>query len=148
MTNDLAGTEEVPAVFTLDQPGALEICEGTWFTHLTVEADVDLSGPAGPDVTFLDGAGLGRVLTVDTAVDVGLQGLTIQDGQATQGGGVRVLPDASLTGEDVVLHDNNSGFGGARLLQGLVLAVARIVPPVAHECPLSRHSPLRIITAA
>ncbi len=119
-TDDLTGTEVEPAAFTLDSPGVLQVCEGTWFVHLRAEADVDIVGPAGPEVTLLDGATTGRVLTVASTTDVGLQGLTIQHGQATQGGGVRVLGDASLIGEDVVLRDNEAGFGGAVLTQGTV----------------------------
>ncbi|MEM6928127.1 MAG: putative metal-binding motif-containing protein [Myxococcota bacterium] len=113
-TATLTGTLEAPAAVELSRPGTLQICEGVWFTHLDVHADVDIVGPTGSADTVLDGAEQGTVINYRSDVDATLRGVTLQNGDGGQdcGGGV-CLRQATLEASDVVMTDHVAGFGGA-----------------------------------
>ena len=117
-TDALAGTADEPAVVVLDTPGTLRICEGTYFARLDVQANVDIEGVAGSELTVLDGGGGGTVLTYVTEdVEAQLVGLTVQNGRGADEGNCRAggicVTASTLEGEDVVLRDNiSSGAGG------------------------------------
>lgn len=80
---------------TLDQPGTLSVCPGTWFARLLVRADVTVEGlGASPEETVLSGGESGTILDV-------------------------LGPDVTLTARNLTLDrgagldvDHNSGGGG------------------------------------
>lgn len=86
------------------------IAAGTHPANLVVDKDLVLEGE-GVDVSILDGGGLDRVLLV-SAGDVTVRALTIRNGSASRGAGVR-LQDASGTSvlEDVRIAENTCTVG-------------------------------------
>ena len=88
---------------------------GTWATHAIVDLDLRIEG-VGSEQVILDGGGTDRVLDLATgAVQVELVGLTLQNGLASDGAGLRVqdpLADVHLV--DVNLVDNACLTGSCR----------------------------------
>ena len=79
-----AGSEAVTAV-SLDEPGTLHICAGTWPVALTINADVTVVGADGTDAVVLTGLGAETPVVVGTeGIAVSLRALTLADGLATQ----------------------------------------------------------------
>ncbi|MEZ4320548.1 MAG: MopE-related protein [Myxococcota bacterium] len=83
------------------------IASGTYTGNVTVSRPVRIEG-AGSDTVFLDGNATGRVLELAMgAVDVELAGLTLQNGLASEGAGLRVSDPTALTVlTDVQVVDN------------------------------------------
>ncbi|MBX2797443.1 MAG: putative metal-binding motif-containing protein [Myxococcales bacterium] len=131
-----AGTETTPVVETLPEPGTLYVCAGTWYAGLQIDADVDVIGPDGSEVTVLDGAGAVHGIWIDEAVTSWLQGLTLTgfvDGVgdevtgAAWGAALRCEGAATVTGTDLAFVDNEAtgGFGGAvAVRQGCALSLS------------------------
>ncbi|MEO0602634.1 MAG: putative metal-binding motif-containing protein [Myxococcota bacterium] len=120
-TGALTGTPEEPARVELTTPGTLQICEGVWFAHLDLQADVDVVGIAGSEDTVLDGSRLGTVIAI-TDVDATLRGLTLRNGDGGEScGGAVCMDGGALDGSDVVMVDNVAQSGGAmRVDEGTV----------------------------
>jgi hypothetical protein len=83
--------------------------QGTTSTNsLTIEPGPGVANP------IVDGGGLGSVLVVDAGVNLAIEGLTIQDGTAIDGGGVDALPASGLTVVgSTFINDSASSDGGA-----------------------------------
>lgn len=104
----------------LDEDGHLEVCTGTWFSLLTVEASVSITGSGSrPGHTVLSGGESGTVVVVQGAgAAVALSQLTLDRGAARgegnqeRGGGLRCEEGARVTLADVVLSDNTAYDGG------------------------------------
>ena len=82
---------------------------------------VDLSAPDGPDLTFIDGGGIGPVVTIDTAETAAtrVSGFTITGGQAARGGGIYVNgASPTLEGNRITGNAANQspGLGGGLYL--------------------------------
>jgi len=116
VTGALSGSPEAPAAYTVDQAGTLWVCtisiDFTWYVALTLAADVDLVGSHGSGWTRLDGGGAHTVVTIDGASAVSLQGLTLQNGYAQDGGGL-YGGSVDLTLSEVVFTDNTADQYGA-----------------------------------
>ncbi len=120
---ELTGTAAAPAAVALAEDGALMICGGVWYVHLSLQASVDITG-AGAEATTLDGGGLGTVITVeDAALAAALSGLTIQGGSADTpdpiggtdwlaGGGLYCSGSGALELQDVRFSANTADLGG------------------------------------
>jgi hypothetical protein len=79
---------------------------------LSVNQDVTIDG-SGEGQTILQGNGTQRILTVSSsAADLALEGMTLRNGVATQGGAI-LSGGASLTTDHVTFSANRSGGGGA-----------------------------------
>lgn len=106
---------------TLDAPGTLVLCGGTWYAHLVVTADVTVRG-VGTDVV-LDGQGTGAVIDVrDATLD--LRDLTLTNGAAERGGALAC--EGSLVQiEDVWVRDSVATTGGGIATQACSLYMWR-----------------------
>lgn len=122
-TAALTGTEEVPAELTLDEPGTLNVCAGTWYVRLIVENDVSVEAPAGAALTTLNAAGSGTVVTVRGARGraVAVRGFTITGGAGEHGGGLSCDGDHILSLDDDVFVRNTAENGGAIANDGCTL---------------------------
>ncbi|GDX78731.1 hypothetical protein LBMAG42_05420 [Deltaproteobacteria bacterium] len=122
-TSALTGAAEVPAELTLDEPGTLNVCAGTWYVRLIVSNDVAVEAPAGAFLTTLDGAGSGTVVTVQGARgrSVALRGFTITGGAGENGGGLSCDGDHILSLDDDVFVGNTAERGGALANDGCTL---------------------------
>ena len=94
----------------------------------SVTRDVTLWGPAGAAVTILDAATNGSVLTVNSGVDLTVDGLTLRNGQGigsapTAGGAIRALSPAAVTVRDAVLEASSADQGGALYVGAGVLTL-------------------------
>ena len=114
-TPDLsAGTEKTPAVMRYDVPGTLHVCTGVWYTHLTLGADITLSGNADPGAVVLSGADRGRVITVDAPdANIEVTGVTLERGAADTGGAVWMEGGSLTVRESVLWFHSSTGSGGA-----------------------------------
>ena len=126
----LAGTPTVPAAVALSTAGDLAICDGTWYTNLTISASVNVYGQSGVagDVV-LDGAETDPLVQMYTdTIDVALTDLTLQHGQGsdaltggtgdTTGGGIVCYSgaaDVTLALDNVVIDSNIAAYTGGGL---------------------------------
>ena len=107
-------------------------------TNLSGIGDLDIAGEltiegAGQDQTFIDAGNLFRVLQIHSGSQVTIRDLTIQNGQATFGGGVHVgagtltLKDVTITRNTATGSDTVSHGGGISLdLATLILTGSTI----------------------
>ncbi|MFZ0917151.1 MAG: hypothetical protein WAN04_09690, partial [Candidatus Udaeobacter sp.] len=80
--------------------------------QLLVDKSVTING-AGADVLALDGNAISRVFeTVTGAKTVSISGLTIRNGQLSQGGGILNADNTTLTIINSTLSGNAAGLGG------------------------------------
>ncbi len=112
-----AGADDEPAALAYEG-GTLDVCEGTWFVRLALTGDVTLRG-AGADRTVLDGAGKGAVLTLAGGA-LRVEGVTVRNGVASEGGGLLVDADATVTVADTTLSGSTATRGGGLLARGAV----------------------------
>ncbi|MBO84369.1 MAG: hypothetical protein CL927_03345 [Deltaproteobacteria bacterium] len=127
-TELLTGSSGAPAVASLGTAGTLRVCEGTWYVHLDVSADVEIDNPSGvPSDVVLDGAATASVITVATdGVSLYLEGLSIENGAGSgesfpytpnsSGGGIDCTADgASITAMSVDMQNNTAGGAGGAI---------------------------------
>jgi fibronectin-binding autotransporter adhesin len=109
-----AGTSTTPAALTLDTPGRLALCPGTWYAHLTVEdAPVTIEGDDA-STTVLDAAGSGRGIDARMSGHLELRALTLRGGEATTGGAL-ALDSGTAMISDCVLTDNHADARGGAI---------------------------------
>jgi len=119
------GTASVAVEFSVDDDGELRFCDGTWFVNLEIDgAEVSVTSLNGADVTTLDGAGTGSVLTVQSGANLTLDGLTVTHGEASQGAGL-YLSYANATVHDAIITENDADDdGGGVYVSGAVLDIS------------------------
>jgi hypothetical protein len=110
-----AAVQEANATFGLDEitvpaghyaltlGGADEDAAATG--DLDIREDLTLVGPDGRDTTVLAAAVDDRVLDITCAAEVSLQGLTVRDGHAGSGGGIRSVGYLQLS-DSAVVHNS------------------------------------------
>jgi hypothetical protein len=114
----VVGTAEGSVKRTESLNGDLYFCSGTWWVELVLKGEVSIRGISGSGEVVLGGDGEDPVVTVDVeASDVSLEGLTIQGGQAENGGGIYCEglvgdEENKLTLIDVVVRDNDAQRSG------------------------------------
>lgn len=89
---------------------------------LDIREPMDLRGD-GAATTFLDGQALDRIVDVRTSGIVDITGLTLRNGNASQGGAMHIFSDPLVNVEliDVELRDNQAATGGAlAILRGSI----------------------------
>ncbi|MBI1312843.1 hypothetical protein GC176_16260 [bacterium] len=104
----------IPGTYTLTIAGRDE--DGAASGDLDISDNLTIIG-AGTDQTFIDAAQLDRVFHVLPGARLSLKNLTIQGGNALEGGGL--LNQGFVSLENVVIRDNTADFG-AGLLNDLV----------------------------
>jgi len=97
------GTASGAYARTFPSDGALVLCPGTYYAHLTVRAsDFELEGMDGSASTAIQGDGSSSVLTAaSTTATMLIEGLTIRNGSSSTGGGI----DGGSHGLDLELDD-------------------------------------------
>ena len=123
-----AGTAASPASITVSTDSRLQVCAGTWYVALDVQADLDLTGLGGEAAVVLDGAGaVTPVAVTGTGLAVALDGLTLDNGLATMLngswpahwsassttiGGNLYCEDSTLLVSNTTLSGGSAGVGG------------------------------------
>ncbi len=121
--NDCDGAEPLALRVPLDlptiqagidaAPAGSTVCvdPGVYFENLTLEdKDISLVGVAGPELTWVDGGLVGRVLTVEgVSAAAQIRGLTLTRGSFGSGGALFVY-EASPTLRELVIRDSEAAF--------------------------------------
>ena len=107
-----SGTYASPTSIELSDAGVVHVCEGTYYTHLTLSADITVVGTAGAEATVLSGGDVDTVVRVGSGLTVGLSGLTITQGHSSSGGGMRLQTNSYATVSDSVFSNNSANYGG------------------------------------
>ncbi|MBX2798147.1 MAG: putative metal-binding motif-containing protein [Myxococcales bacterium] len=134
VTSDFSlGTAMAPVTVTLNQPGQLNVCAGTWYAGLTIDADVTVLGVYGASSTELSGAGQIAGVWVDDLNTVSITGLRLTDFVDTNSPGEadRTPPvygaalhcsgsGTDVTGDDLTFTSNDGAFlgGSMSVVQG------------------------------
>ena len=119
---------------TLDQPGTLHVCPGTWFAHVVLRASVVVQGEgAAPDDVVLSGGESGTILDVlgpDVTLEV--RDLRLDRGAGLQvehnsgGGGIYCEGDATVLGEDLRFTDNFANDGAGLYARECAVTLRRV----------------------
>jgi fibronectin-binding autotransporter adhesin len=107
----------------------LLLCSGIYVGTFQASVPVRLVAHTGPEDTALEGSGSGPVLALPGGS--ALEGLTVRQGNAQQGGGILQTSAGSLTVSDCVVEQNTAQLGG-----GLALAeggTALLVDTLVHH---------------
>jgi len=113
------GTSIQAALNTAPIGGTIHVCPGTYAEALVVERPVLVQGIGGQGATFLDAGGLARAIEV-TSDSVILADLTVLNGSADEGAGLRADGLGSLTIISVIFVGGTAtGAGGNVLLRDL-----------------------------
>ncbi|MCB9670062.1 MAG: putative metal-binding motif-containing protein [Alphaproteobacteria bacterium] len=117
LTSSFSTSSGARTSVTLDQAGTLAVCEGTWFTSLSVTADVEIQGHGD---AVLDGGGVARVVAASGSnTDLALRGLTLQNGSSSSSGGAMHAIIGTIELADVdILASTSSATGGGAYLKG------------------------------
>ncbi|MEX0744915.1 MAG: DUF4347 domain-containing protein, partial [Phycisphaeraceae bacterium] len=120
-TNSTAGADTISlaaGTYTLSRLGANEGAASTG--DLDIADSLTING-AGARTTFIDGAAADRVFEI-LGGPVTISGLTVQNGAASDGAGVRVEGSTSLTLRDVAVTGNvASTTGGGFFVSGALI---------------------------
>jgi len=110
------------SIVTLQEPGTLEFCPGTWYVDLTILSDVDVVGlGADRTKTILSGGYTQTVITVSSPGIASIENLTITHGtpqtlsDESAGGGLTCISNAEVSIENVTLTENQSYDGAGAL---------------------------------
>lgn len=76
-----AGAPGAPVEYALTEAGTLNVCEGTFYARVDVQADATIAGIGDPEQVVLSGGGVARVISIDADVEV-----TVRDVVLTEGG--------------------------------------------------------------
>jgi len=131
VTADVSGTVDAPAVWSLDDPGTLRFCDGTFYVGLDVHADSTILGMSGdPTAVTLDAALGGSVIQIEgEGLTVSLSGLTLTDGVGEVsrtlkdgvGGGIfceSLSTVSTLAVDQVHIEGNQAVYGGGLFAHG------------------------------
>jgi len=128
---DLTGAFGAGTFTTLDQPGNLWVCPGTWFTRVILRADIHVIGlGAGPADTILSAGEVGTILDIGGPHAYSVENVTLDRGAGfdvshnSGGGGIFCCGDGtecqipsfksrSTVVVDDVVFTNNTGDDGA-----------------------------------
>ena len=123
--NALGGADEIVL-----GAGTFTLSLGPSGDDAAVHGDLDVTGDltitgAGAKTTFIDGAAADRVFEV-LGSTVTMSGLTIQNGAAGDGGGIRVDGSSSLTLRDAAVSGNTANSTGGGILVSGTLTLERV----------------------
>jgi predicted outer membrane repeat protein len=114
-----AGADLNQAIASAELGATLCLAAGTYGAPVVIERSVTLAASGEtPGPVILDAAGKGTAIVADApAGQIGLRGLTIMGGVATEaGGGIYVGPDTQLSVQRCVLTGNRGGsYGGGAI---------------------------------
>jgi len=99
-----SGTYSAPANFMVVRHGVLNVCEGTWYTEMQVQTNLEVLGFHGPSRVTLSGGNRAVPLEVLSSVDVTVRDLTVTDGYASDyGGGLRFNGVGDITLDNITV---------------------------------------------
>ena len=91
---------------------SIDLCPGLYPENIHISRTVSVYGSGGAEVTFIDGGGRDSTVSVDAGMnEVSLAAVTIQGGNAIEGGGVRCA-DSILFLNGTRVTGNNATQGG------------------------------------
>ena len=142
VTADVSGTMASPAAFTLSE-GDLHFCDGTFYTHLTVDGDAAIASlNQDPTAAILDGGEKGRPVTVmGEGISVSISDVMVTGGtgaegdiwimsEGTAGGGIGCLGyetsqtvETDLSLENVIVSGNTAETTGGVFTLGCNLTI-------------------------
>ena len=97
-----AGSYASPANFMVVRHGTLNICEGTWYTEMQIQTDLEVLGFDGRDKVTLSGGNRAVPLEVLSSVDVTVRDITVTDGYSADfGGGLRFNGVGDITLDNI-----------------------------------------------
>lgn len=117
---------------TLDAPGRLLVCPGTWFARLLIRANVEVVGlGAGPEDTVLSGGESGTILDV-AGPDVTLtvhnltldRGAGLDEAHNSGGGGIYCEAFGAVSATDVVFSHNFANDGPGLYAEDCVISLS------------------------
>jgi hypothetical protein len=131
------GTQDLTTMFqtgdyvTLALPGTLEVCPGTWYTHVLVRADVTIEGLGDtPAETILSGGLSGTIVDVKgPAVTATVRNLTFDRGAGLDkdhnsgGGGIYCEQEGGVVVSDAVFTHNEANDGPGMYTNGCTVSV-------------------------
>lgn len=98
------------------------VAAGTYYEHLIWPNThgIDLISESGPNTTIIDGGGTGRVIVMETSIDIDsttmINGFTIRNGYTGytgfHGGGILCSWDCSPRITNNIITDNRAHWGG------------------------------------
>ncbi len=101
------------AIMACGNGDTIKVTPGTYYENIDIgNREITIESTGGPDVTFIDGASSGTVAHIGcmpTSTTI-LRGFTIQNGFASNGGGI--YTDGSPSIINCVVRDNNAELGG------------------------------------
>lgn len=134
-TGDDGATEDLTEAFqrgdyvTLDLPGTLGFCPGTWFARIVARAEVTVEGLGdGPGDTVLSAGELGTILDVSGSA-LAVENLTLDRGAGLDvahnsgGGGIYCAEEGTVSVEDVVFSNNVANDGAGLYADGCTVTV-------------------------
>ena len=115
---------------TLDAPGRLSVCPGTWFARLLIRADIEVVGlGAAPEDTILSGGEQGTILDV-AGVTLDVSNVRLDRGAGLDvdhnsgGGGIYCQDYGVANASNLVFTDNFANDGPAIYVQDCELSVS------------------------
>jgi len=120
---------------TLDAPGTLSVCPGTWYARLLLRADIDVIGLGDlPEDTVLSAGESGTILDVGgEGIGVSVRNVTLDRGAGLDldhnsgGGGVYCEGGATVVVEDALFTNNFANDGAGLYAQECSVVVNRTV---------------------
>jgi len=107
---DFASVQEaIDDACTLD---TISVAAGTYTENIVIDAKTLHIVGAGSGSTVLDGGGADTVLTINDVDDGTLEGVTVQNGYGSMGGGLTLDEAAAFTLSDVTFDANEGAHGG------------------------------------
>lgn len=100
----------------------LHIAPGTYVENLSIGRDLTFIGTEGFRDTIVDGNALESVFVVEMGMSATFEGLTIRNGMAQDGGGIRLETQSNLVVRDCLITENRTlstnGHGGGGIGTG------------------------------
>jgi len=132
---DLTDALTTGSWLTLEDPGTLAVCPGTWFSRLLLRANITVVGLGDlPEDTILSGGASGTILDVGgegvlvTASNVTLdRGAGLDTDHNSGGGGIYCEGGATVVIEDAVFTNNFANDGAGLYAQECSVVVNRTV---------------------
>lgn len=116
-----AGTASSPVTMTLAADGKLDLCAGTWYAGFEVKGNVDIVGIGGRDAVVIDGGNSQRIVHSNSAVDIGVTGVTAAHGNESSGNGGALYFGGNVknvTLDDVHVTDSTASGAGGCVMSG------------------------------
>jgi hypothetical protein len=110
------------AIGQADVLDTINVATGIYPENVTIGISLTLQG-AGAGNTIVDGSGTDRVITVTNDAVVTIDGMTIQNGKASDGGGIHINYGCTVNVNNSTIYNNTADYGGGIRNSGDVLTI-------------------------